>query len=376
MSISLLLEMAVSADPDRLAIVSGDARRTVKDVDHLAGGGAAVITATKTQHVAYVGVGGEMLPLLLFASARAGRAFTPINYRLSAQGIHDQIACLPDPLVVVDAQYRHVVDTADAKVITSDDFLAAAPVEKPADRFTDPEVVAVVLFTSGTTSRPKAVELTHNNLTSYVTGTVDFQSADTADAALICVPPYHIAGVGAALTNIYAGRKVVYLPNFDAEQWVRLASEEEITTATVVPTHHAGSDRQGARIRRTSAAHPEEPGIRGRKGPDAAPAQGIRIAAPCWLRQRLWVDRDQFDDSSADSRRSSRRARQCRRGACTAARLGRSASAGHRSANSRRGGLSLAAWTDWRAVRPWRAGIGPLHRHRISSRRGGVVPYA
>jgi acyl-CoA synthetase (AMP-forming)/AMP-acid ligase II len=94
----------------------------------------------------------------------------------------------------------------------------------------------VVLFTSGTTSRPKAVELTHNNLTSYVTGTVEFDSADPDDAALICVPPYHIAGVGAALSNLYAGRKMVYLPQFDPNEWVRLVRDEGVTTATLVPT--------------------------------------------------------------------------------------------------------------------------------------------
>ena len=93
-----------------------------------------------------------------------------------------------------------------------------------------------MLFTSGTTSQPKAVELSHNNLTSYVTGTVEFESAGPEDAALICVPPYHIAGVGAALSNLYAGRKMVYLPNFDAQEWVRLVNAERVTTATVVPT--------------------------------------------------------------------------------------------------------------------------------------------
>jgi len=121
-------------------------------------------------------------------------------------------------------------------VMDSEEFLRAAQLAEPVGEFPDPEAVAIVLFTSGTTSRPKAVELSHNNLTSYVTGTVEFDSADAADAALICVPPYHIAGVGAALSNLYAGRKMVYLPNFDAHEWVRLVGDERITTATVVPT--------------------------------------------------------------------------------------------------------------------------------------------
>jgi long-chain acyl-CoA synthetase len=53
---------------------------------------------------------------------------------------------------------------------------------------------------------------------------------------LICVPPYHIAGVSAALSNLYAGRKMVYLPIFDPEEWVRLIDAEHVTSATVVPT--------------------------------------------------------------------------------------------------------------------------------------------
>ena len=200
MSISLLLEMAVSGDPDRLAVVSGDLRLTTQELSDLADGGAGVIEASGCEHVAYIGAGGAMLPLLLFSSARSGRTFTPINYRLSADGIQ------------------------------------AARTAEPAAEFPDPDAVGVVLFTSGTTSAPKAVELSHNNLTSYITGTVEFGAAGTEDAALICVPPYHIAGVMAALSNLYAGRKMVYLANFDAEEWVRLVNAESVTTATVVPT--------------------------------------------------------------------------------------------------------------------------------------------
>ncbi|MEZ0365351.1 class I adenylate-forming enzyme family protein [Mycobacterium sp. pUA109] len=236
MSISLLLEMAVSASPERVAVVSGDLRLTTSELSDLADGGAGVISASGAEHVAYVGAGGALLPLLLFSSARAGRAVTPINYRLSPEGIQALIARLPQPLVVVDPRYAEVVGDLGKQVITSEEFLAAARTAEPAAEFPDPDTVAVVLFTSGTTSAPKAVELSHNNLTSYITGTVEFGSAEPSDAALICVPPYHIAGVGAALSNLYAGRKMVYLPNFDAEAWVRLVNDEQVTTATVVPT--------------------------------------------------------------------------------------------------------------------------------------------
>jgi long-chain acyl-CoA synthetase len=243
MSISLLLEMAVSSNPDRTAVVSGDTRLTTQQLSDLADGGAGVIAGSNANHVVYVGTGGAMLPLLIFASARAGLAFTPINYRLSADGIQALVRRLPEPLVVVDSRYRDMLGSeitgAGQQIIDSDAFLAAAgdpaPGENPAE-FADPDAVAIVLFTSGTTSLPKAVELTHNNLTSYITGAVEFDSAEPTDAALICVPPYHIAGVSAALSNLYAGRKMVYLPTFDPQEWVRLINAEHVTTATVVPT--------------------------------------------------------------------------------------------------------------------------------------------
>ena len=238
MSISLLLEMA-SSNPDRTAVVSGQLRLTTGELSTLADGGAGVIAASGASHVAYVGMGGAMLPLLLFSSARAGVPVTPLNYRLSADGLRELIDRLPQPLVVADAEYRDMVAGAGKLVMSSEEFLDAAQTGEPGPdvpAFADPEDVGVVLFTSGTTSRPKAVELTHNNLTSYITGTVEFDSAEPGDAALICVPPYHIAGVSAALSNLYAGRKMVYLPQFDAREWIRLVRDEGVTSATVVPT--------------------------------------------------------------------------------------------------------------------------------------------
>src|SRR5215213_7360200 len=236
MSISLLLEMASSSDPDRTALVSGDMRLTTDELSALADGGAGVIASSGAQHVAYVGTGGAMLPLLLFCAARAAVAVTPLNYRLSADGLRELIDRLPTPLVVADAEYVDVVAGAGKQVISSEEFITSARTAEPAAEFADPDSVAVVLFTSGTTSRPKAVELTHNNLTSYITGTVEFGAAALEDAALICVPPYHIAGVSAALSNLYAGRKMVYLTSFDARKWVRLVADEGVTSATVVPT--------------------------------------------------------------------------------------------------------------------------------------------
>lgn len=236
MSVSLLLEMAASGDPDRVAIVDGETRVSVGELSELADGGAGVIAASGARHVVYVGTGGVLLPLLIFASARANVPFTPLNYRLSTDAVCALIDRLHTPFIVADDEYRDALVAADKSVLAPAEFLVAARSAEPVAEFADPEDVAIVLFTSGTTSRPKAVELSHNNLTSYIAGTVDFGSAEAGDAALVCVPPYHIAGVTAALSNLYSGRKIVYLTKFDPREWMRLIRDEGVTTATVVPT--------------------------------------------------------------------------------------------------------------------------------------------
>src|SRR5690242_11772855 len=135
MSISLLLEMAASSNPDRVAVVSEDVRLTTQQLSDLADGGAGALAGSGAKHAVYVGTGGAMLPLLIFAAARAGLPFTPLNYRLSADGIQTLIDRLPDPVVIVDDRYREMLGDASPRVMLTDDFLTAARGSEPAAEF-------------------------------------------------------------------------------------------------------------------------------------------------------------------------------------------------------------------------------------------------
>jgi acyl-CoA synthetase (AMP-forming)/AMP-acid ligase II len=55
-------------------------------------------------------------------------------------------------------------------------------------------------------------------------------------ATLVSVPPYHIAGISAVMSSIYACRRIVQLPSFDAMDWLNLCGQEKVTNAFVVPT--------------------------------------------------------------------------------------------------------------------------------------------
>ncbi|MBF4997277.1 long-chain fatty acid--CoA ligase [Nocardia sp. BSTN01] len=237
MGISMLLEAAASTMPDRVLIGAGDTATTAQDLAGLAGGGAAVLAAAGVDAVGYIGVGGRGFPVSLFAAAAAGLPFTPLNYRLSGPQLTRLAAGLGRrPYLIVDEQYLDVLDSVPGVVTTTREWLSACATDPIPPRDVDDEHPAVVLYTSGTTSEPKGAVLRHEHLVSYVLQTVEFASAEPTDAALISVPPYHIAGVGTVLTNAFAGRRTVYLPNFDPAEWIEIVAGERITQTMLVPT--------------------------------------------------------------------------------------------------------------------------------------------
>jgi acyl-CoA synthetase (AMP-forming)/AMP-acid ligase II len=92
------------------------------------------------------------------------------------------------------------------------------------------------LFTSGTTGDPKAAVLRHRNLAAYLVTSLEFGSAGDDEAAIVTVPPYHIASVSSTLSTTYIGRRVVQLASFDPTAWVAAVRQESVTHAMVVPT--------------------------------------------------------------------------------------------------------------------------------------------
>lgn len=237
MTISLLLDIAQSMDAERLAVGSRAAGITTTRLRDLAVSGAAVLSQAGAQSLAFVGVNGPAFPVAMFASARAGVPLAPLNYRLSASAIAAQIGRLNAPLIVTDPEYAAAVGNLGRPVISTDELLRkAGSSDAGSEPGGDDNAAAVMLFTSGTTADPKCVILRHHNLESYVLRTIEPVSHGTDEAALVSVPPYHIAGVGTVLTNVFGGRRLLYLPGFSPQVWIDTVRYEEVTFAMVVPT--------------------------------------------------------------------------------------------------------------------------------------------
>jgi acyl-CoA synthetase (AMP-forming)/AMP-acid ligase II len=235
MNLLLLLDMVAAGRGDEVAVQAGDGRLTAAELLTSAWTGAEL--AAGASAVAYVGTNGLAFPIGLFAAAAAAVPFVPLNYRLSDDQLHDQLAPLGDILVVAEGDAAAALVERDHRVLDAAEFVAAARAGGAVgDVPTDGEGPAVLLYTSGTTSAPKAAVLRHRHLTSYVIGTVEFAAAGPDEAVLVSVPPYHVAGLANLLSNLYLGRRIIYLAQFDAAAWVEAVRREGVTNAMVVPT--------------------------------------------------------------------------------------------------------------------------------------------
>jgi acyl-CoA synthetase (AMP-forming)/AMP-acid ligase II len=238
MNLLLLLDMAAAGRGDDMAVQAGGEHLTAGEL--LAGSWAGAASVDGAEALAYVGTNGLAFPLGLFAAAAAGVPFVPLNYRLGEAQLHDLLVPLGDVLVVAEGDIGPALAARGHRVVAAESFVAQARAgagdgaegEVPADG----DGTAVLLHTSGTTAAPKAAVLRHRHLTSYVIGTVEFGGADPDEAVLVSVPPYHVAGLANLLSNLYLGRRIVYLTQFDADAWVDTVRREAVTHAMVVPT--------------------------------------------------------------------------------------------------------------------------------------------
>jgi len=245
MNISTILELVAQTVPERVAVADSTHRLTYADVDAASTRLAHRLAEGGYERVAWLATNSAFFPVVVFGAAKAGVPLSPLNYRLADEQLVKQGERLGRSLVIADAgNAGRLAGIAGVEIAGRDELFAALQsVDAPADPAEPVEVVDVLgedaalwLFTSGTTGPPKISLLKHRHLSSYILGTVELCAAGDEEAILVSVPPYHIAGLASVLSSFFAGRRMVYLDNFDAAAWVDAAERESITQAMVVPT--------------------------------------------------------------------------------------------------------------------------------------------
>lgn len=100
-----------------------------------------------------------------------------------------------------------------------------------------PEDTAFLMHTSGTTSRPKLVPITHTMIDTNMNGLAKTYALSERDVVVHILPLYHIAGISIGLlSTITTGGTVVIVPIFDALTFPQVLSKHSVTWFTAVPT--------------------------------------------------------------------------------------------------------------------------------------------
>jgi fatty-acyl-CoA synthase len=213
-------------------------------------------TALKTggvcrgDRVGYLGLNNPLYFDLLFAAARLGAIFVPLNFRLTGPELDYIINDAGVHTLVVDSPHRPVIDSVRDRLccrrfLSADgpatswqpitEFVGdAAPL---ADRVeTAEDDVAVIMYTSGTTGRPKGAMLTHGNFWwANINGALGADVSEK-DVSLVMAPLFHIGGLNVTPLSCWQkGGHVVLHRAFDPARFIADVREYRVTTTFAVP---------------------------------------------------------------------------------------------------------------------------------------------
>ena len=187
-------------------------------VDRLAGSLAARGIG-RGDRIAYLGPNDITTFEVFFAAGRLGALFVPLNTRLADAEIDELLA-----------------DCAPAAVFRADSELPYGE-PLPGEREVGLDDDAVILYSSGTTGRPKGAVLSHGNLTFNTMNQLAHTDVLSSDVALCLCPLFHATGLGqVSLPTLFKGGTVVVLPKFDPAAVLDLVARHRVTSFSAVPT--------------------------------------------------------------------------------------------------------------------------------------------
>ena len=184
-----------------------------------------------------------------YAAAKLGAIFVPLNFRAKADEIAYMITNAEARVLFVGSRYlelinqilpqlkmvKEIISLENKDRLYYEDLILSSSSEEAYYEIGD-EDITILMYTSGTTGRPKGVPLRHNAFASYVLENVDPANPEIEERNLLTVPLYHVAGIQAMLAAIYGGRTLVMMKQFEVKEWIETIQREKATRAMLVPT--------------------------------------------------------------------------------------------------------------------------------------------
>ena len=250
-SVHEMLSNAVARKPHGVALVCGDNSVTYAELDGLVGrvaGGLKALGVEKGDRVAMVIGNSIEFVVVMFAIARLGAVSVPLNIRHQlAENRHIIEDCvakvvvhehdLSDKVPAHDTLpgLKHVIALRrDGAGSSLADLLHRTPVTRAVE--VEEEDTTTILYTSGTTGRPKGAMLTHFSTIHSVIHYTWVMELTEEDRAIIAVPMSHVTGVIALIdTMVYCAGALIIMPAFKATDFINLAERHRTTFTVIVP---------------------------------------------------------------------------------------------------------------------------------------------
>jgi len=254
MDLSEWIDRHAALTPERTAIRFPGRDVSYGALSELVQGLAACMAAAGVKRgacAAYLGVNSPEMLALLFACARLGALFMPLNWRLAGPEHRQMLEHCPPSLLFVEPQFVAQIDSFKTALdsvttvafgqarpgwISYDDFLARAAGPAPHDPDLARATPLLICYTSGSTGKPKGVLLSQDALAWNAANCIDMHQLTQEDRILTTLPLFHVGGLNNLTTPaLQAGCTVVLHPKFDADACFDAIERERVTLTVLVP---------------------------------------------------------------------------------------------------------------------------------------------
>ena len=200
---------------------------------------------------AYLGLNSPEMLVLLFACARLGAMFIPLNWRLAGPEHLQMLSDCPPTVLLVEPQFVAQTDSfrnllgqttlvsfglTPGGWMTYHGFLARGGTAVPRDAQAGPETPLLICYTSGSTGVPKGVLLSQDALAWNAANSADMHDLTPDDIILTTLPLFHVGGLNNQTTPaLHAGCTVVLHPKFNVDAAFDAIERERVTLTVLVP---------------------------------------------------------------------------------------------------------------------------------------------
>ncbi len=255
MLVDALLDAAQTC-PDRTAVA--DDRRTLT-YKHVAMFARIVRDAVQSQtsapHVGVMLPASPAFPGTLFGILWIPRTVVPLNFLLSPAEIADIVRDAGLDLIISTRFFSKIAAELPARTVFLEDLPLKVQMflnmlrRTPAPPQVSPDDTAVLLYTSGTSAKPKGVQLSYRNLRSNCESCIATARMESQHSFLNCLPPFHVFGLtGTTLAPVVLKASVHAIPRFNAVKATQTIADKRISIFMAIPSMYA------AMLRSKSAA--------------------------------------------------------------------------------------------------------------------------